>query len=54
MIKTPYLYRPIAYFGGAVLKCCGIASAASRAIVQAQANGTEKTGEDGTLMPYTA
>ncbi len=50
MTKTPYLYRPIAYFGGAVLKCCGIASATSREIVQAQANGTEKTGEDGTLM----
>ena len=50
MTKTPYLYRPIAYFGGKVLKCCGIASTASREIVQAMANGIEKTGEDGTLM----
>lgn len=47
---TPYLYRPIRAFGGRVLKCCGIATETSRAIVQAKADGTEKTGEDGTLL----
>lgn len=35
----PYLYRPIAVFGGRVLKCCGMASDESRAIVQEKANG---------------
>lgn len=47
---TPYLYRPIRAFDGRVLKCCGIASETSRAIVQAKADGIEKTGEDGTLL----
>lgn len=50
MANTPYLYRPIAFFGGKVLKCCGIATNTSRAIVQAKADGIEKIGEDGTLM----
>lgn len=50
MTNTPYLYRPIAYFDGKVLKCCGIATDNSRAIVQAKADGTEKIGEDGTLL----
>lgn len=49
-MNTPYLYRPIAFFKGNVLKCCGIATDASRAIVQAKADGIEKIGEDGTLL----
>lgn len=47
---TPYLYRPVRAFDGRVLKCCGIASDTSRAIVQAKADGTEQTGDDGTLL----
>jgi hypothetical protein len=44
-LRVPYLYRPIPYFGGRVLKCAGIATSAhadgspggSRAIVAEKA-----------------
>lgn len=49
-LDHPYLYRPISHYDGRVLKCCGMATETSRAIVQAKADGTEKIGEDGTLL----
>lgn len=45
----PYLYRPIAHYAGRVLKCCGMATPASREIVQAKADGLDKW-EDPTLL----
>ncbi|MEO8299944.1 MAG: hypothetical protein ABI574_19300 [Burkholderiales bacterium] len=52
MNTHPYLYRPIASFGGSVLKCCGIASDTSRAIVQAKADGIETIGEYGEVLRH--
>lgn len=47
--NTPYLYRPIAVFDGKVLKCCGIATVASRKIVQESAEG-QGLVPDSTLL----
>lgn len=49
MQATPYLYRPIAMYGGSVLKCCGIATDVSRAIVSDASVGLGLV-PDSTLM----
>lgn len=43
--ETPYLYRPISHYNGAVLKCAGIATPESRRIVE----GKSSAGERGYL-----
>lgn len=45
----PYLYRPIAAYAGRVLKCCGMATPESRAIVRAKADGLAQW-PDSTLL----
>jgi hypothetical protein len=49
MSNTPYLYRPIAMYGGKVLKCCGMASDVSRAIVSDKSIGKGLV-PDSTLL----
>lgn len=46
--RVPYLYRPIASYAGAVLKCAGIASPKSRAVVAEKA----AVAEDGYLPGF--
>lgn len=48
-MPTPYLYRPIAFYQGKVLKCVSMATPASRAIVQARADG-EELDADGLMI----
>jgi hypothetical protein len=49
MEKVPYLYRPIAMYGGKVLKCCGIATEISRAIVSDQSVGLGLVKDDALM-----
>lgn len=46
MENVPYLYRPIAMFGGRVLKCCGIATDVGRAIVSDMSVGLGLARDD--------
>lgn len=48
--KVPYLYRPIAYYGGTVLKCAGIAADSSRKCVAMKAEAAP--GSDLTADGY--
>lgn len=45
--ETPYLYRPLAHFGGKILKCAGIATPWSRRIVQ----GKSAANDDPVYLP---
>lgn len=49
MENVPYLYRPIAMYGGEVLKCCGIATDVSRAIVSDNSIGRGLVNDDALI-----
>ena len=58
--QTPYLYVPITFFDGKVLKCAGIATKTSEAIVRAKHPTTIVTDNylgdriySDDLSPYT-
>ncbi len=53
-MHDPYIYRPIAHYKGQILKCAGIATNGSRAIIEekAKARPGESLTDDGYMPGF--